>query len=608
MTQELIIDNQQVDLSPDTEITLEYVSNLFGTIGQLHMSRSYTVKIPKTIRNARILDDPGRPGHESQKARKYLSARYYRNGIDLIGEGRAHVLSCTDDAYEIALVWNVVDNLAEWNNAKKKLTDLTGFINPSWSGAALATQSTTSGVFYAQYNSGLGGAYPNVNAARHPSVTLYELLTRSFANAGIPYSIGSSLSNALKTHALLVAPSHKPNLGMEITSGARATSLVWKTTSGSGSFWWFSGWSFGWDAPITSEMAESTYLQRGTTEELRVILNLKITGASPDLYLVLSRSGNDTLLTPTRTEDGGYLIDQTVSMEGLGAEETYDYYSLRIRGLADNGSYTFSAYDPVRPVFALIRPHDTIQIAHQNTFPIAENLPSIGQYDFMKALMGLFGIAAIVRNGSLHLDTYENILSKTNALDWSSKVDMTSGGGIRDLSYSLKGLAQKNRIVYESDVALPVSPDIVLECDDQTLEESKDLLKLPFAGSNGGEARHYKTSDAYDNEGNYYVELKDIDIKPRIFGFKYDSSGYRSLTFGPELQSQGAVSTYLSRYQEVIRKPVIIEVNIRLNEIDLAQLDLTRAVYLGQYGKYYMILKIQTSDTDLCKVQLLQLP
>ena len=69
----------------------------------------------------------------------------------------------------------------------------------------------------------------------------------------------------------------------------------------------------------------------------------------------------------------------------------------------------------------------------------------------------------------------------------------------------------------------------------------------------------------------------------------------------------GLVETNYSALQKVVRTPVAITLNARLSELDLAQLDLTRPVYLGQYGHYYSILKIQTSDTDLCKLELLQI-
>ena len=57
MTHELIINGQAVDIE-GVDITLEYVSGLFQDIGSIHLSRSYTISLPKTRRNLAILDDP----------------------------------------------------------------------------------------------------------------------------------------------------------------------------------------------------------------------------------------------------------------------------------------------------------------------------------------------------------------------------------------------------------------------------------------------------------------------------------------------------------------------------------------------------------------------
>lgn len=612
MRHTLIIEGQQVDLSNDLDITLEYVSNLFNSsIGQLHLSRSYTIKLPKTLKNARILDDPGNPGHASQKTRRYLSAQYLRNGIDLIGEGQAHILSSTDEEYEVALVWNTVPNLAAWYNGKKKLNELTGLGRVLWSGAPLATMNTTSGVFFAKYDSGLGPySYPTVNAAPHPSVTMYELLTRSFQDAGIPYRISSTVEHILRSHALLVAPSHKPDKTMEIASGSSASGITLNTITGYGTRWRFRGWTHGWDAPMAaSNTAETNMIQKGTTKELRIVLNLRITNASPDIYLALTHSGKSVELLPTQTDDGGYIIDTVVDLEDeLEMTGEAEYCSLEIKGLEDSRTYTFQRYDTAFPIFAAIRPHEQINIAKQNEFPIADNLPNITQYDLMKGLMGVFGLSAVPRGGILYLDAYDNILFHRQAVDWSAKVDMANGDGIRNIEFSLKGFAKQNRIIYEQDVTIVNgSPDIVLLCDDETLDESKDLLKLPFAASNGGAALHYKYSDASDSSGQYYVNLETVDIKPRIFGFVYGSDYVRRLTFSG-LGGKDAVSEYLARYQRIIKNPILLEANIRLNEMDLAGLDFTRPVYLAQYGQYYAVLKVQTSDTDLCKVELIQIP
>ena len=599
MTRELIIEGQHVDLAPDTDITLEYVSNLIGDVGKISLSHSYTVKLPKTTRNARILDDPGNPSYVSAKARRYLSAEYYRNGINLIGQARAYILDVTDDSYEVALVWSSIPGLSEWSSAKPKLPDLKGLPTLTWKDAPLADRNTTDGCFYAQYTS---GARPRTTeSAPHPSVTLYELTTRIFNNAGIPYRIGSRLADILKSHALLVAPSHKPSLEMELEAGARADELNYISRTGYGSFWWFQYWHTGWDAPEAppyNGLEVNRIILRGPSKEMRFFLNLRLYDVAPDLYLELKSGTSSYILQPTRTEDGGYLLDAVVDLESeLDLGET-DELTIAVQGLTPNGYYQYKRYDDARPLFALMRPHDTIPANHQNLFPVAENLPDIGQLDFIKGVLGLFGGVAIPGSNRLTLEHYDELLSSMNAVDWTGKMEM--GAGLTKYSSQLQDFAQNNIIKYEEDVTLPVSPDINLIMQDETASLSKDRIKLPFAASRGSEAIHYK----YDHDTG---EIEDVDIKPRVFGFTYDENGTRKLSFLEDMAGDQARWKYHGAFQSLIRKPVQISINVRLHELDLAQLDLTRPVYLGQYGKYYAILKIQTSETDLCKVELLQL-
>ncbi len=607
MTHELIIEGQHVDLAPNTDITLEYVSNIVGDISKINLSRSYTIKLPKTLRNARILDDPGRPGHESAKARRYLSAEYYRNGIDLIGPAQAYLLKVSSDSYEVALIWNRIPALSELSAAKPKLPDLQGLPELMWKGAPLATSDTTDGCFYAHYES---GARPDTtNSAPHPCVTLYELTTRIFGNAGVPYRIGARLSNTLKNHALLVAPSHKPSPEMEMEAGARAYDLryIYMAVESIQNDWWFQNWDWGWDAPIAgldgTTLEQSRTIMRGPTKELRFYLNLKIVNDAPTINIELRGRLRSHYLVPSRTDDGGYLIDTTVDMEdALDLTNAGDYFSIIINGLVRNGTYQFSRYDTSRPMFAIIRHRDTIQSDKHNVFPVGFNLPNIGQMDFIKSVLGLFGAVIIPNKNALVLEHFDDVLQKQNAVDWTRKVDMSDG--IKEYSGQLSDFAQKNRVIYEPEVSLPVSPDFALVVEDQTAALEKDWLKLPFAASQGNQALHYR----YDHDKG---EIEDVDIKPRIFGYTYDISitpnGNRGLIFPETLAGDRAVKEYHSTFQSILRKPVTIEINVRLHELDLAQLDLTRPVYLGQYGQYYAILKIQTSDTDLCKVELLQL-
>lgn len=603
MTQELIINGCPVDLLPGTDLTLEYVSGLFQDFGKINLSRSYTVKLPKTRRNTEALDSPGIPGYESSLARRYFDARYYRNGVDLLGEARAYIIRTTDEAYEVGLLWNSSDALVTLSESGKKLTDITTLpLLPKWKGASLATAATTDGVFFASYFSGAptSGDY-DVNAAPHPCITIFHLLDRILDNAGVTYTISDDLATELKTTALLIAPSHRPNLLQELASASQASALAWYPV-GEGNRWFFSEWTAGWDAPYE----DNFIFRRGTSGKVRIILNLAIEGQTPDLYLSVEHLGSPIILRPTSPAPGVYLIDEEVDLGDLKVNDEMTGYTVNIHGLEAGAEYTVDAYLSDRPLFAAARVHDEISIANDNRFPVAENLPDLTQLDFLKACFALYGIApTITRGGVLVLKRYDEALSLDNAVDWTRKQEMkaaTTHGN------TLDGHAQQSRILWEEDTDLPFDPTIILETEDATIARTADLAKLPFAGSAENSARHYTITGEYNDETQAWdYTAETIDIKPRIFGWTINEQGYRQLDFPASLWGEGSRAAHYARYQEAVRKPSILETVVRLSELDLAELDLSRPVYLGALGHYYSIISVQTSSTDACKVKLIKI-
>lgn len=615
MTRELIIEGQHVDLAPDTDITLEYVSNIIGDIGKINLSRSYTVKIPKTARNARVLDDPGRPGHESGQTRRFLSARFYRNGIDLIGPAQAYILKTTPDAYEIALVWNTLETLQALSQSGATLNDLPGLpilqwieqngMTPDYTGGG------TDGAFFAFYNSGLGGVkYPAINTATHPSMGLRELIDRILESAGIPYEISAEAAQAVAGHAILAAPKHEPSRIMEMESGSSKLTgvyydgviqdggaLIYDPDYGEGE------WQNGWDA-VEGNTTSGVVFFKGENDTHRIMLNLQAPqGADFSNAQLIVRAATyteggavdayeDILSFYFRSLNGVYYVaaDEEIKLSG------WQNYYLLITGDAPREMIEFTAYDKALPIVAANRVHKSIDIAKDNRFPLQGNLPDIKQWDLIKATMAMFGLVPIIQNGALYLLTYNEALNTGEAYDWTAKVDMSNGD---DMAYALDGWAQRNTVAFQEDFPLSFSPNADLIVQDTTLEGQRDVFELPFAASMQSEAQHYKIKD----DGT----AEDVDIAPRIFKVVVGSQG-QTLYFTDDMHSQGLIEAHYTRLQEVIRKPVAITVDIRLHEIDLATLDLSRPVYLGQYGRYYAILKIQTSNTDLCKVELLQLP
>ena len=622
MTHELRIAGEPVDLSGSVGLTLEYVSNILGQPGKINLSRSYTIKLPKTRRNAMILDDPGDPSHDSDGVRRFFDARYYRNGIDLIGDAQAYVLRTTSEGYEVALVWNTLEALQTLSQSADTINDLAGLPVLTWIGLNGETPDYTGategsrvgGARFAWYESGLGAkCYPDVNAGTHPCISMGALFDTVLTQAGVPYSVDSDdVRDRLDAMLLLAAPGHRPNRAMEEASGIKANrASIAQVNNGASTALLFAGLSGGWDSPSISNLGQNSFATDDHSDH-HIRVNLR-TPAGVDfsgVQLVVSAfaqennviTRQEVLVTRRFVQDGDTWvgqIDEAVSLSG------WQYYSINLVGYT-GASFAFQAVaSGVLPLVAY-RVHETIQIGFDNRFPIQGNLPGIKQWDFVMSCLALCGAVPVIQGGTLRILSYADAFDPAEAYDWTAKVSMAGRDAAETLSYSLSGWARHNLVAFQRDAddVLSFNPDADLAVADTTIAESRDFYALPYAASFQSSAPHYRFNDK--------GEVEDADIEPRVFfsriGVTEDGTYRNELVFSDSLYGAGLAETCYAPLMRAVRKPVVLTADIRLNELDLAALDLRRCVYLAQYGRYYAIIKIQTSDKDVCKVELLQLP
>lgn len=617
MTRELIIEGQHIDLAPDTDITLEYASNLLDEPGKLNLTHSYTIKIPRTLRNARILQAPERPANGQGLVRRYLSARYYRNGIDLLGPARAYVIKSTKAQYDIAIVSESLANLQALIESKDTLNDLPVPML-QWIGSSGKGPDYYSADFgFAKYQSGLpADPFLLYYTASHPYARVVPLLRMILQKAGVPFAFDETeaIDDDMYDTVILAAPSRKPNKGMETESGIIASNAI----ALEGLSWLsFARYTQGWDAPRAwHQLGEEEIIDGFYTalRKFRITLNL----AAPigqdwsNMYLELYSSSSNGYGFESTQKRWPFVADDAgvfhVSIdEDLTPESNWNLLTLRFKTLKD-GAYegtTITAapipYDLQKPMMTVNFIHDHIEIAYDNRFPLQGNLPDISQWDFIRSVCAIFGLRLTVKDGALRFSDVHTWYDRSKAADWSGRlVDGT--GETSDVSYSISSWARSNYIRYKVDdkdqTPLPFNPDAALKVDDQTLKDSRDYYKLPFAASTRDVAIHYKI------EGD---EAKNIDIAPRIFRLGYVND-VLTLTSPEEMHGRPLIERYYPTIQKAVENPVIVSTEVRLSEIDLKTLDLSRAVYLSQYGRYYAILKVRTSKTDICKVELLQLP
>ena len=120
---ELRIEGQAVDVAPDTKITLNFNSNIFGDISKITPSNSLTITLPKTPKNAKVFGAPSVVGGSSIAPYRRWNAELYVNGVAMVDTAYAVLLS-VGESYEIALYWGVVTALSTLKDNDNTLADL----------------------------------------------------------------------------------------------------------------------------------------------------------------------------------------------------------------------------------------------------------------------------------------------------------------------------------------------------------------------------------------------------------------------------------------------------------------------------------------------------
>lgn len=121
--QQLYIDGVLMDMSDESAITLDIKSNLFRDITKMTANTTYTINLPKTAHNMAVLEFAGKPSTSSKYPYIFHTARYFRNGLEIIHSGRASVLS-VKETIEISIYWGLFQALATLQSSDLKLNEL----------------------------------------------------------------------------------------------------------------------------------------------------------------------------------------------------------------------------------------------------------------------------------------------------------------------------------------------------------------------------------------------------------------------------------------------------------------------------------------------------
>ncbi|MBQ5648139.1 MAG: hypothetical protein IIV16_03335 [Alistipes sp.] len=628
---ELRIQGQAVDVAPDTKITLNFNSNIFGDISKITPSNSLTITLPKTPKNAKVFGAPSIVGGSFIAPYSRWSAELYVNGVAVVDTAYAVLLS-VGESYEIALYWGVVTALSTLKDNDKTLADISKVLEikyggdkwwENWEGTPgndIITGETNRGLLNAVYESGIEDLRNNATAraqvALLPSVKASWLWDNIVADNGLNIVKPSAFTTALGKLAL---PFTTRKVNVETmkyeTRYLQATRVIVKRQT-----------------PTGSTIEE---------DERVVFYNVAQAPSTNDAFTMVNAEVKLSILGSTKYRTSTVykaLVDHTcivkASVKGKN-ETTYHPIAMLYKYYAEEDKWEVEA-ESVENVKAEIdiKAGDMIAlVAKRNpkrwyidldsatiSFAVtegetdapfgtiintADNLPTIKQLDFVKAMCAMYGLWATLVDGVVYLVRFSDLYAQT-PLDWSHKLVGTGDGDAGKTTYTLADYAQRNILRYKEDDTVKVDASGALIVDNENLDKEKEMFTLPFSASDGNVIPHLKWKDDDSTTG----EVEEEKVEPRIMKLveRFSTNSSTATLSFDGLKFSQLIPEYYSYWQKVMRNPIVIEEKVRLSEIDIKMLDFRKPIYLQKYGATFAIDKVQWSEGGPSTVTLVKLP
>ena len=603
---ELYINNTKADLNK-TDITLSYKSNLLTDISKIISNRSYTIRLPKTAKNLALIECSHLPSSTSRYPYLKHKGTLLRNGIEMIKNANVVLLE-TGETIEVALTWGNVTNFAGVVNDGKKLTDITHGTVEGVDWVRWSNKGSNSAQF-PLIDYGFNSGDPNV--WYHPVVTVKWILDKIQEQSGVTFNFPSDKLTVINK---MIIPLLTRNDSEELYS-KYPINLVGTGIGRDNRVVNYFGLNINFNGDDTQRKYGETidYQQQNSTVKAyrisydsdkshikgTVMTVFRSTTISID-YLTVELWMDRTSIATFRPIS--YQVNNNLWTVGFNIDCTFNTSAGQTisLGLLSGRGYFSSASDAGSNTNLNLTLSARGEISFGEKFPLVPNLPDIKQIDFIKAVASIVGLFALPdgENG-IKFIPFDNLsANKSKAVDWTNRVIMAYNSVTpRNLQYTLDNIAQNNWFRYKEDDNVMGNYDGNIQVDDATIEYERDAITLPFSAcsTKGGVA--YIPLYSYNDNG----ELQYNKVNPRILLL----DGTKGIFKGLEWTT--LIANNYQTYKGLINNAKVVTEYIRLNSIELRDLEMDIPVYLAQYGCYLAIIEITTKENNICECKLLKL-
>lgn len=669
--QQLYIDGQLVDTDEKTKITLNIKSNLLRDVSKMASNSTFTVKLPKTVRNQRIFEHADIVQSATDFQYKTHDARYVRNGVEIISYGRAVLLAATE-SFEITIVWGLFPKLTELISAGTTLNQLQSDAKILYQTAnPLSDYNTADGYLYAgidwlihdntvdytwrssssmvQPVTGTGRGWTSGGSStgsffggrrsrtyeqttKHPVVRVPWLIDLIRQNTGIEFKWGDPENEYIKT---LIVPliARKSNeltftnanydataQGLEMYQTG-AISIVTNT-----------------DVNVFNNAAGSTNTVLEVKADANVILDVAfkwqfdLTGehrngygtrgdtyAFSALYWVkMSITGSQQQEYIMGRNSGFNVVTVPNNWQGIVVFEDKGYGKIEVKQgdkitfeFCSNGKTMTSVQFLGGTIKATLSSDEDVPSG--GYFPIAYNLPKIKVIDFVKFLAVITGTFPLQSQSSDRVVSFLPLAAVwgnvSKAVDWTRRiVPNWAENKPKELSYKLSDYGQNNWYKWKQDDTVVGNYDGDLVVEDGTLEVEKTIFEFPFAASDGNNVPCYEVKQRSENSDTTSTEDNEPSYKAcKDRILRLYADDNGKAQAKFDINMQDILAEKYAELSRTLNGAKIIKERVRISNVELLQFDETLPVYLAQYGSYFAITEIKGGDNGYADVTMIQL-
>ena len=648
MMQQLYIDGILADLDEKTEVSFSIVSNLLTGAADFKGNRTLTITLPATVHNRTLINNAQVVQGGGDFPYVFHGVDYYRDGVKLISGGTGRLTGTTPDELQIAIVWGVRTSIEALLGSDKSLATLTtpAYIEFHNEPQVTAyTDALVDDVFYAAMDTELhysendfyhthvviGGdvyEYTEERAASpllHPSVRMTWILNLLEAQYGVTIDWDDAMDDI---GTMIVPLINKIPNDTTYNSGYRASTHEPTQMGGlAGNFIEFTTTH---DSAIIAETdtdPQSTYRTCATAfkgvikyqlvmyiNEADLVRNYPIYRNS-DGYSLGLRVGNTWHWCPILPAGMIFTADKVVAGRLMVYATGYlnvemavnDQIFMRI-GITRNGIFNPEIASAIHvqggPMWVSEIIGSDNEVQPGQLYPVQGNLPDIKPIDLVKflgAVTGTFPLQSSTEN-YLIMRPVEWLFDYSRAVDWSDRLLSVSRHPIAaNNAYAVDGWAQRNWWKWKEDDTVKGDYNGSINVEDETIAADRDVMTFPFAATDGNNVPLY----GKEVKQGGVLETKYKAVQPRVLSIMKGDSNEAVGYF--DMGMQRIISEYYPDLAVTMQHPVVITETIRINDVELSQLDETRAVYLKQHGAYFAILELAVKGDRTAEAKLLKL-